>query len=148
MVKIHDVYKEEKIKIHQDENNYIEYWNSEKPSLLHSPELFPSSGNTQTCPITSFRQFFQRLFCFSVSPKRTCSLKCSILKNNNLGFPKRNLELVWRLLHHPELETRVLESRFGALYKISYIRYNFFHHDEFLFSLFCIHHDWSCMHTW
>ena len=74
----------------------------------------------------------------------------------NVQFQKTTISVsqngiwnLWRLLHHPELETRVLESRFGALYKISNIRYNYFHHDEFLFSLLCIHHVFlPCMHTW
>ena len=66
MVKIHDVYKE-KIKIHRDENNYIEYWKSCIKHQNDFPELvFPVLGSGEVATSSKFRFGKPRLLFFKI----------------------------------------------------------------------------------
>ena len=96
----HDGYKEEKIKIPRDENNYIEYWKSCIKHQNDFPELvFPVLGGGEVATSSKFRFGKPILSFFEIEHSKLCEFSksqssCASFQKTNEATPTGTFGLI------------------------------------------------------
>ena len=133
-------------------NDYIEYWKSCIKHQNDFPELvFPVLGGGEVATSSKFRFGKPRLLFFKIEHFKLQVRFGQTEKQNSRWKNCRN-EVIGHVCVFPELGelgNSSGECRSEGFSEFQYSNNYFFHHDEFLFSLLCIHHVFlPCMHTW